>query len=83
MDLLGRKSIHLMLCCTGDLECNEDAGNVNAHQGVLLVRVANQMLCETKSFDHARLAAFAKRLLYTGIHQETGCLIGLEAVVNR
>eukprot|EP00803_Ostreobium_quekettii_P010290 evm.model.scf_1207.4 EVM.evm.TU.scf_1207.4 scf_1207:16888-32564(-) len=57
--------------------------SANGNLGVLMVQVVNQMLCETKSFDHSRLAAFAKILMYTGMHQETGCLMGIVAVVNR
>ena len=41
------------------------------------------MLCETKTSDFGRLAAFIKRMLSVGVHQETGIMMGVMAVANR
>eukprot|EP00210_Caulerpa_lentillifera_P000912 g882.t1 len=53
------------------------------HEEILLIEVCHQMLCETKTTDFSRLAAFVKRLLALGLHQETGVSMGICFIVNR
>ena len=53
------------------------------NQGVLLVQVCDQMLCDTKTSDFGRLAAFMKRILSVCVHQETGITMGMCSIINR
>ena len=63
--------------------CLSDSGKQIQNPGVLLIQVCHQMLCETKTSDFGKLAAFIKRMLSVAIHQETGIAIGMSAIVHK
>ena len=63
--------------------CPSDSERQIQNPGVILIRVCHQMLCETKTSDFGKLAAFIKRMLSVAIHQETGIAMGISAIVHK
>lgn len=64
-------------------QIQDDFSLFSKEDGKSLIEVCQQMLCETKTSDFSRLAAFVKRLLALALHQETGLIMSVCSIINR